>query len=147
VGSSSSSSTRKTTKQETTDRRVGASGSAIAAGSGGTVTITDELPAEARQAIDSAFDSLTLSGERTAETAEKVLEGSEKTTNSVIDFAERITLSGLGLAGQSTRTAGQSLAVVAERQKEDETGPQIEDFTPMILGAGGIIALAIFLAR
>ena len=59
-----------------------------------------------------------------------VLKGTESVANRVIDLAKSTT---------------QSNAMIAERQKEDETGFNFKDFTPLFLIAG--IAASIYFYR
>jgi len=125
MGGSSSSNSEKTSK----DQKVGASDSAVAAGAKGRITITDEFPEGVGDAINKALEAGDNVSERSTELLKSVGAGLFEVTGQAIDTA-----------GQSAAQAQQAVAEVAQRQKEDETGAQLEDALPFLgIGAGVVI--------
>jgi ABC-type molybdate transport system substrate-binding protein len=139
MGGKSSSSSASTTETVTQDQRVGAEGNAIAVGAGGS--FINEFPDEARAAVEDAFNAVIQTSSGSQQFASDVLQGGQTLASESINLAAELATAGIRLASQTTATAGSSLAIVAERQKQDETGAQLQDILPFIGVGGGLLVL------
>lgn len=122
-GKSSSSTSSSSTTQ---DQRTGADGNAIAVGAGATLSFTNEFPDEIARSVEKAFETVGASNE-----------GVVMLGKSIINLSSQA----IGSVAQTARDAGEFVGKLAERQKADETGAQVQDFLPFVGVVGGLFVL------